>query len=215
MPVPLTVNELYTSILGESSQAGRPCILIRLTGCNLRCRWCDSTFSFYGGVQRSVEELVNEVQQSGVNLVLITGGEPLLQPEAFTLIDRLINEGYQVMVETNGAIDLAPLNPQAIAILDIKCPGSGESEKMKWENLHRLRPHDEVKFVLSDRQDYEWARQVIAEYDLTAHHEVLLSPAFGLLQPRQLAEWILADRLPVRLQLQIHKFIWEPGMRGV
>jgi len=211
----LTIAELYPSILGESTHAGRPCVLVRLTGCNLRCSYCDSAFAFHGGTERTLEELLAEVRATGLRWVLITGGEPLLQSGIIAFIDQLVDEGFSVLVETSGALDIGPVNPKAITILDIKCPGSGETEKMHWANLTKLRPRDEVKFVISDRRDYEWSRQIISEQSLGKKNAVLFSPVHGVITPRDLAQWMLEDRSPAHLQLQIHKYIWEPGKRGV
>lgn len=211
----LIITEIYPCLLGESTHVGRSCVLVRLTGCNLRCRYCDSEFAFYGGAKREVEEVCSEVLGFGLPAVLVTGGEPLLQREVFTLVDRLIEHGANVLVETGGSLDIGPVNPKAITILDIKCPDSGESHRVDWGNLNKLRPHDEVKFVVSSRADYEWAKSVVERYRFSERTIVLVSPAFGQVDPKDLAEWILQDRLNVRLHLQMHKYIWEPNARGV
>jgi 7-carboxy-7-deazaguanine synthase len=211
----MRVTEIFHSIQGESSFAGQPCIFIRLTGCPLRCAWCDTEYAFYGGNEQSMEDILGKVESYGCRLVEITGGEPLAQSDAFPLITKLCERGYDVLIETSGAIDTAAVDMRAHVILDVKCPGSGMSDRMHWPNLDRLSMKDEAKFVLADRVDYEWARQVLERHELATRCTVLMSPVFGSLDPRQLAEWVLADRLPVRLQLQLHKLIWAPDMRGV
>lgn len=211
----LRITEIFHSIQGESSHAGQPCAFVRLTGCPLRCTWCDSEYTFSGGTDMTLEAVLAKVKAYGCPLVEVTGGEPLHQPEAFTLVTRLCDEGYEVLVETSGAIDTAPLDRRAHVILDVKCPGSGMLDRMHWPNLARLTKQDEAKFVIKDRADYDWACGIVKQYDLTARCTVLFAPVFGELDPQRLAEWILADRLPVRFQLQLHKFIWAPDMRGV
>jgi len=209
------VTEIFFSIQGESTYAGQPCVFIRLTGCPLRCAWCDTEYSFYGGTLLSVEALLAQAAQYGCRLVEVTGGEPLAQPESLPLMARLCDEGYTVLLETSGAIDIGPVDRRVHVILDVKCPGSGMTERMHWPNLDRLAAKDEAKFVLASRADYDWAREVVARYRLAGRCTVLFSPVSGSLDLRQLAEWILADRLPVRFQLQLHKYIWAPDMRGV
>lgn len=211
----MRVTEIFHSIQGESSFVGQPCVFIRLTGCPLRCTWCDTEYAFYGGKELSIEDILAKVDSHGCRLVEVTGGEPLAQSDAFPLITKLCDRGYDVLIETSGAIDTTHVDPRAHVILDVKCPGSGMSDRMHWPNLARLSNKDEVKFVLADRSDYEWARQMVAQHDLASRCTVLMSPVFGALDSRQLAEWLLADRLPVRLQLQLHKLIWTPDMRGV
>jgi 7-carboxy-7-deazaguanine synthase len=211
----MRVTEIFYSIQGESSFVGQPCVFIRLTGCPLRCTWCDTEYAFYGGSEQSIEYILGKVASYGCRLVEITGGEPLAQSEAFPLITKLCERGYDVLIETSGAIDTATVDTRAHVILDVKCPGSGMSDRMHWPNLDRLTMKDEAKFVLAERADYEWARQVLEQHELATRCTVLMSPVFGSLDPRQLAEWVLADRLPVRLQLQLHKLIWAPDMRGV
>jgi len=211
----MRITEIFHSIQGESSYAGRPCVFVRLTGCPLRCTWCDTEYAFTGGTELTVEEILKQVEGYGCPLVEVTGGEPLHQPEAFGLIERLCASGYEVLIETSGAIDTSPVDPRAHVILDVKCPGSGMADRMLWENLTRLSAKDEVKFVIKDRADYEWARDVLRRYAMEQRCTVLFGPVFGELDPRQLAEWILADRLPVRFQLQLHKHIWAPDMKGV
>ena len=210
----LRVTEIFHSIQGESSHAGRPCIFVRLAGCNLRCRWCDSEYTFTGGDRMSIDNVLERVRGYRCDLVELTGGEPLAQPEAFALIERLCQEGFEVLVETSGSIDIAPADRRAKIILDVKCPGSGEVEKNYWPNLDQLRPHDEIKFVIADRADYEWARGVIETRKL-AGRTILLSPVWEELDLKPLAEWMLADRVPARLQTQLHKHIWGADVKGV
>lgn len=211
----MRVTEIFHSIQGESSFAGRPCVFVRLTGCPLRCSWCDSEYTFHGGAHMDLEEVLARVRGYGCPLVEVTGGEPLHQPEARPLVARLCDRGYEVLIETSGAMSIAEVDPRARIIVDVKCPGSGMVERMRWDNLALLRERDEAKFVIQDRTDYEWARDVVHERDLARRCTVLFSPVFGALDLRELAEWILADRLPVRFQLQMHKYIWAPDTRGV
>lgn len=210
----MRVTEIFHSIQGESTHAGRPCVFVRLTGCNLRCRWCDSAYTFSGGEKMTIGEVVDRVLAYGCNLVEVTGGEPLAQGEAFELIETLCDRGLELLIETSGSIDVSPTDPRATLILDVKCPGSGEVHSNRWSNLDLLRPHDEIKFVIADRGDYEWARDVIRARNL-ARWPVLLSPVWGEMEPRSLAEWMLADRLPARFQTQLHKHIWGAEARGV
>ncbi|HYH07318.1 MAG TPA: radical SAM protein [Thermoanaerobaculia bacterium] len=210
----MRITEIFHSIQGESSHTGRPCVFVRLTGCNLRCTWCDSEYTFTGGERMTLEDVVARVKSYGCKLVEITGGEPLAQSEAFTLIERLSDEGFEVLIETSGSIDIAPVDPRAKLILDVKCPGSGEVAKNRWENLKHLRPHDEVKFVIADREDYDFAKKVIAEHQLEKHN-LLLSPVWGRMDMKALAEWMLADRVPARFQTQLHKHIWGADVHGV
>ncbi len=212
----LTVNEIFHSIQGESRRAGEPCVFVRLTACDLRCSWCDTPYSFHEGGKRALDDVIAEVERYQCPLVEITGGEPLLQDEVYPLMERLLELGHTVMLETGGHRSIARVPAAVLKIVDVKCPGSGESHRNHWENLSLVGPNDEVKFVLKDRADYEFAREVIAQHGLhgTAG-ALLLSPVHGVLDPRVLAEWVLADRLQVRVQLQLHKFIWSPETRGV
>jgi 7-carboxy-7-deazaguanine synthase len=212
----LTINEIFYSIQGESTHAGRPCVFVRLTACDLRCSWCDTPYAFHEGHKMSVDEVVAAVQQHGCPLVEVTGGEPLLQEDVYPLMDRLLADGRTVMLETGGHRPIGRVPAAVVKIVDLKCPGSGEADRNDWSNLDRLEPHDEVKFVVQDRADYEFARDVIARHDLISRTAaVLISPVHGVLEPRTLSEWMLADRSPARLQLQIHKYIWTPTTRGV
>lgn len=212
----LTVNEIFHSIQGESTLAGTPCVFVRLAACDLRCRWCDTPYAFHEGRKQSVDDVIAQVEAYGCPTVEITGGEPLLQPDVIPLMSRLLERGYRVMLETGGHRSVAGVPAGVIRIIDIKCPGSGESARNDWSNLSLLTPLDQVKFVLADRADYEFAREVIAREHLADRcGAVLLSPVHGELALKPLAEWILADRLPVRLQVQLHKYIWDPQTRGV
>ena len=214
-PSGMKVNEIYRSIQGESSYAGLPCVFVRLTYCNLRCSYCDTEYAFYEGRDCTVEQVLREVESFDCPLVELTGGEPLLQEEVFPLMDELVARGYTVLLETGGSLDVARVNSRVIKILDLKCPGSGESQRNLYANLAKLQSRDEVKFVIGDRADYLWARQALTEYRLTDRYSVLFSTVFEKLPPRQLAEWLLEDNLKVRLQLQMHKYIWGPEVRGV
>jgi len=212
----LTINEIFHSIQGESTHAGRPCVFVRLTACDLRCSWCDTPYAFHEGTKMTVEDVVSRVREYGCDVVEVTGGEPLLQKDVYPLMRRLLDEGRTVMLETGGHLSVDEVPEGVVRVIDVKCPGSGEAEKVHWANLDRLRPTDEVKFVIADRADYEYARAIVSERDLVSKTAaVLFSPVHGVMNARELAEWILADRLPVRLQLQAHKYIWDPNTRGV
>lgn len=217
----LRVTEIFYSIQGESTWAGYPCTFIRLTGCPLRCVWCDTEYSFHGGEKQSLDSLVARAEEIGTNLVEITGGEPLIHRNAFVLATRLLDRGFTVLVETSGAVDVAPLDVRAHKIMDLKCPGSGEADKNLWANLDYLTSRDEIKFVIADRADYEWARNVILQKGLAEKkskgelREILFSPVWDSVEFRKLAEWILEDDLPVRYQIQLHKVIWGAGVHGV
>jgi 7-carboxy-7-deazaguanine synthase len=206
--VNLRVSEVFLSIQGETSRTGLPTVFIRLTGCPLRCRWCDTTYSFQGGETIALEELLRQVAAFGVGTVCVTGGEPLAQKACPALLTALCDEAYSVSLETSGAYDIAAVDPRVSRIVDIKPPGSGESERNLWENIPLLNARDEVKFVLASRADYDWARVAVHQHGLTARCPVLFSPVQGELDPQQLAEWVLADRLPVRMQVQLHKILW-------
>jgi 7-carboxy-7-deazaguanine synthase len=212
----LTVNELFYSIQGESSYAGLPCVFVRLTACDLRCCWCDTAYAFAEGRKREVDDVLAEVASYGCRLVEVTGGEPLLQPDVYPLMRRLLDAGHEVLLETGGHVSLERVPEGVVRIMDVKCPGSGESGKTDWENLSRLGPRDELKFVIADRRDYEYASDVVKRHTLASRvANILFSPVHGLMDPADLAAWVLADHLPVRLQLQVHKFIWGPNTRGV
>lgn len=211
----MRVTEIFHSVQGESTFAGLPCVFVRLTGCPLRCTWCDTDYAFFGGTDRSIDDILDTVRSYGCQLVEVTGGEPLAQPDSSTLLRRLCQEGFTVLLETSGAVDTTIVDPSVRIILDVKCPESGMTERMHWPNVERLRPQDEAKFVMKDRSDYEWAKSILDRFQLTDRCAVLFSPVFGALDPQRLAEWLLADRLPIRLQLQLHKHIWAPNMRGV
>jgi 7-carboxy-7-deazaguanine synthase len=210
----LRVTEIFHSIQGESSHAGRPCVFVRLTGCNLRCRWCDSEYTFAGGEKMSLDAIMDQVRGYGCNLVEVTGGEPLAQAESLDLIRRLCDERFEVLIETSGSIDIEPVDRRAKIILDIKCPGSGESARNRWSNLDHLKSVDEIKFVIADRADYEWSKKIIDERKLQ-RWTILMSPVWGEMEMKSLAEWMLADRLPARFQTQLHKHIWGAEARGV
>jgi 7-carboxy-7-deazaguanine synthase len=212
----LKVNEIYESIQGESSWAGLRCIFVRLTACDLRCTYCDTEYAFYEGKKRLVSEVLEEVLAIDTPLVEITGGEPLLQKNVLPLMTAFCDAGRTVLIETSGAHDISKIDPRVHRIMDLKTPGSGECARNLWSNLAHLEKRDEVKFVIGSREDYEWSRERVREHDLTARcGTVLFSPIFGRIEPREIVEWIIADQLPVRFQLQMHKFIWEPRARGV
>lgn len=211
----LVVHEVYVSVQGESTHAGRPCTFVRLAACHLRCTWCDTPQAFDEGTRRGVDDVVADAHGRGIDLVEVTGGEPLLQAGVFPLMARLCDLGHTVLLETSGALDIGKVDPRVRRIVDLKCPGSGEVARNRWENVALLAPHDEVKFVLADRADYEWAREVIREHRLERRCTVLLSTAHGLLAPADVVRWMLEDGLDVRFQLQMHKVIWDPSARGV
>ncbi len=212
----MVVTEIFKSIQGESTYAGLPCVFVRLTGCNLRCHWCDTAYAFYGGQNIAVGEVLARVRRFGVKLVELTGGEPLLQKEIYPLLDQLLAEDYRVLVETSGERDVSLLPRPVVKVVDVKCPGSGEEGKFCFANLTALDSKDQIKFVILDERDYEYARQFVTKHQLQKLvNEVIFSPVFGQLHPRKLAEWILRDGLEVRLGLQLHKFIWDPEARGV
>jgi 7-carboxy-7-deazaguanine synthase len=212
----LTINEIYSSIQGESTHAGRPCVFVRLTACDLRCSWCDTPYAFTEGHKMSLDEVMRDVEKETPTVVEITGGEPLLQKDVIPLMERLLASGRTVLLETGGHRSIEQVPRAVVKIVDVKCPGSGEAANMHWPNLDLLAPHDEVKFVIKDREDYEYARDVLRRHQLADRTAaVLFSPVHGVLDPKQLATWILEDALPVRLQVQLHKYIWDPTARGV
>jgi 7-carboxy-7-deazaguanine synthase len=212
----LTINEIFHSIQGESTYAGEPCVFVRLTACDLRCTWCDTPYAFHEGRRMSIDEVMAAVESFGTPMVEVTGGEPLLQPDVYPLMERLLASGRTVLLETGGHRSIERVPGGVVRIMDVKCPGSGESAQMDWENLRRLQPRDQVKFVIKDREDYEYAREIVRRENLSERvAAVLFSPVHGVMDARPLAEWILKDRLPVRLQLQAHKYIWSPETRGV
>jgi 7-carboxy-7-deazaguanine synthase len=212
----LTVHEIYQSIQGESTHAGRPCVFVRLSACDLRCVWCDTPYAFTGGTKMSIEQVLEAVAATGCRLVEITGGEPLLQKDVNELMARLVGDGYEVLLETGGHVPLDEVPDEVTAIVDVKCPGSGEAHRMHWANLDALSPHDEVKFVIADRLDFGYACDVVRRHHLLDRAgAVLFSPVHGVLPPADLARWIVDAKLPVRLQIQAHKYIWSPETRGV
>jgi len=212
----LTVNEIFYSIQGESTRAGRPCVFVRLTACDLRCSWCDTPYAFHEGRKMSVDDVVSETERYDCPLVEITGGEPLLQQDVYELMDRLVAQGRTVLLETGGHRPVDRVPAPVVKIIDVKCPGSGEADKNAWANLDRLAAHDEVKFVINDRVDYDFARDIVDRYHLADRcAAILFSPVHGVLAPKTLSEWMLEDRLSARLQLQLHKYIWSPEARGV
>ena len=211
----LTINEIFHSIQGESSYMGLPCVFVRLTYCNLRCTWCDTEYAFYEGTGMSLEEIMAKVEKYGCKVVEVTGGEPLAQEGVFPLMKMLCDRGYQVLLETSGSMSIERVDPRVRRIVDFKCPGSGMEKKNLWENVDHLTSIDEVKFVIGSREDFDWAVEVIRQYNLDRRCPVLMSPVFDDLQPIELAEWILESKINIRFQLQMHKFIWEPETRGV
>jgi 7-carboxy-7-deazaguanine synthase len=211
----LTVCETFTSVMGEGTLAGLPAFFIRLTGCNLRCRYCDTTYAYEGGETRSLTSLVEEARDIGIRLVLITGGEPLLQAGTGPLLDELLRAGLEALIETNGSRPIKGIDARVRRILDLKCPGSGMSEHNYWENLENLTDRDEVKFVIASREDFTWALDIAQRYGLIDRLPVLISPVFGTLAASEVAAWIVASGRPVRLNLQLHKYIWGPEVRGV
>jgi 7-carboxy-7-deazaguanine synthase len=211
----LKINEIFYSIQGESTLAGSPCIFIRLTYCNLRCSYCDTEYAFFEGTDYSIEEVLIDIKKYECNLVEITGGEPLVQNEVHTLMKELCNLGYQVLIETGGSLPIKEIDPRVKVIMDLKCPSSKMSHKNLYENINFLKPIDEVKFVIGNREDYEWSKEIIQKYSLEVKCTILFSNVFSELEPIQLAEWILKDNLKVRFQIQMHKYIWSPTKRGV
>ena len=205
----LKITEIFLSLQGEARQAGWPTVFIRLTGCPLRCQYCDTAYAFHGGDWWSIDDILAEVRRQGVRHVCVTGGEPLAQKRCLSLLERLCDDGFDVSLETSGAIDIAPVDTRVSRVLGIKTPGSAEVQRNVWENLAVLTPNDQVKFVICSREDYEWSRGVVSEHRIDAKCEVLFSPSFGQVSARELADWIVADRLPVRFQMQLHKLLWN------
>ncbi|NOZ07700.1 MAG: radical SAM protein [FCB group bacterium] len=211
----LMVNEIFYSLQGESSYMGQPCVFVRLTYCNLRCKWCDTEYAFYEGTHMSVPDILEKVKTFNCNLVEVTGGEPLFQPEVIQLLKSLVDAGFTVLLETGGSLSVADVPREVVKIVDFKCPSSEMEHKNLWTLLNELGPRDEIKFVIADRADYDWAVAKIQDLTLADNWVVHLSPVFGILDYHTLAEWILADRLKVRFQIQLHKHIWDPATRGV
>ena len=211
----IKINEIYLSVQGESSHTGLPCVFVRLTGCNLRCVWCDTAYAFDDGKTQSIDQTLKDIKSFGINLVEITGGEPLMQEGVYPLMEALLENGYKVMLETGGSVSLEKVPRDVIKILDLKCPGSGEDKKNDLDNLKILAPHDEVKFVILDRRDYEWSRDLIKKHKINETAPILFSPVYGKLELKEMVQWILEDRLPVRLQTQLHKVIWSKKTQGV
>ena len=211
----MRITEIYASVQGETQYAGLPCTLVRTTGCDLRCTYCDTAYAFYGGTEMNLDEILAEVRRLDTPLVLLTGGEPMLQREIVALAELLVADGRKVMIETSGAHAVDALPAAVVRIVDVKTPASGESSRTRWEVLDGLRAQDAVKFVVADEADYQWAIEVIRERDLGRRTEVLLSPVHGKQDPKQLVSWILRDRVPARLNLQLHKYVWGADTRGV
>lgn len=211
----LKVNEIFYSIQGESSFAGLPCVFVRLTYCNLRCTYCDTEYAFYEGKDMSIDEIIEEVKKYNCNLVEVTGGEPLVQKESLELMKKLCDANFQVLLETSGSLPIQDVDKRVTIIMDLKTPSSRMMKKNLYSNIDHLKPQDEVKFVIGNREDYEWAKEIISEYKLTEKCKILMGVVFGELSNLDLASWILEDKLPVRFQMQLHKYIWEPEKRGV
>jgi 7-carboxy-7-deazaguanine synthase len=209
----MLINEIFQSIQGESSFSGFPCTFIRVTGCNLRCSYCDTKYAYNKGIELTIPQIMREVRRYRIPMVEITGGEPLLHEEVYTLIEKLHSEGYQVLVETNGSIDISRLDENVVRIIDIKCPSSKMSHKMCWKNMDQLRATDEIKFVVKNRSDYVWSRMVINKYKLNKKVKIHISPVHNVMDAAKLADWMLEDRLQAKLQVQLHKYIW-PGREG-
>jgi len=211
----MKINEIFYSIQGESTLAGKPTVFIRTTACNLRCNWCDTTYAFYEGSEMSQEEILEKVRSYQSQYVCLTGGEPLAQKASLELLRALLQEGYTVSLETSGSFSIKDVPLDVIKVVDIKCPGSGESEKMAWENLSLVKPHDQFKFVVASKEDFDWALKVCKDHDLEKKCHILYSPVHGKVKPHELAQWILNSHAPVTMQLQLHKEIWDPNERGV
>ncbi len=211
----LKVNEIFYSIQGESSYAGLPCVFVRLTYCNLRCVYCDTEYAFFEGRDMSIDDIILEVKKYNCNLVELTGGEPLMQKESFDLLKKLCDENFEVLLETSGSISIQEVDPRVKIIMDLKTPSSGMMEKNLLSNINHIKSSDEIKFVIADKSDYEWSKQIIQKFELNNKCSILMGCVFGNLEPRELSNWILQDNLKVRFQLQVHKYIWEPNQRGV
>ena len=211
--VSLRITEIFCSLQGESSLVGLPTVFVRLTGCPLRCGYCDTSYAFKGGETRALDSILDEVAAFGTEHVTVTGGEPLAQPDCLTLLSALCDAGYAVSLETSGALDITAVDPRVVRVMDLKTPGSGEVARNRYANIADLRPSDQVKFVICDRADYQWCREQIAQWRLDERCELLISPSHGQQSPSELADWMLADRLPARFQLQLHKYLWgdQPG----
>ena len=211
----LKVNEIYYSIQGESSYTGLPCIFIRLTYCNLRCTYCDSEYTFHDGNNMSINDILETIKQYSCKLVEVTGGEPLVQKECITLLKKLVDLDYEVLLETSGSLTIKDVPKQVINIIDFKCPSSGMKKKNHWDNINYLKPNDEVKFIIEDREDYEWAKMKIRQYNLNKKSKILMSPSYNKIEEKEIVEWILKDNLNVKFQIQLHKIIWKDTDRGV
>ena len=211
----LKINQIYYSLQGESTNSGCPCIFIRLTYCNLRCSYCDTEYAFYDGKDMEITDIMSEIKRWDCNLVEVTGGEPLFQDECIDLLNELVNSNYEVMLETGGSLSISDVPKKVVKIVDFKCPSSGMVKKNLWSIVDDLQAHDEVKFVIGNREDFDWAKDRITEYSLDKICTLLFSPTFGEIDPQQIVEWILAENLPVRMQLQMHKMIWSPEEKGV
>lgn len=211
----IKINEIFYSIQGESSFAGLPCVFIRFTHCNLRCNYCDTDYAFYDGKELTIQEIIKQVDQFNCHLVEITGGEPLLQENIHLLIQELFNKNYEVLLETGGHFNIGQVDNRVKIIMDIKCPSSGESDKIQWSNLNNLEPTTELKFVVGDKKDFDWAISIVNKYKLNQKNKILLSPVFEQLENEKLAKWILESKLHIRIQLQMHKYIWDPNQKGV
>lgn len=214
-PDTLRINEIFHSIQGESTFAGRPCVFVRLTYCNLRCTFCDTEYAFFEGTEMPVSHILEKVKQYNCDLVEITGGEPLIQKNVHVLMSELSDQGYEVLLETAGHMDISLVDGRVRRIMDIKCPSSGESGKVLWKNLDHITDRDEVKFVIGDRDDFEWSVNVIKKHNLEHRCTILISPVFGKLENEELARWVLDSGLNIRMQLQMHKYIWDPARKGV
>ena len=211
----LKINEIYYSIQGESSYTGLPCIFIRLTYCNLRCTYCDSEYTFHDGNNMSINDILETIKQYSCKLVEVTGGEPLVQKECITLLKKLVDLDYEVLLETSGSLTIKDVPKQVINIIDFKCPSSGMKKKNHWDNINYLKPNDEVKFIIEDREDYEWAKMKIRQYNLNKKSKILMSPSYNKIEEKEIADWILRDNLNVKFQIQLHKIIWKDTDRGV